>query len=160
MESALSIHVRTCTSEANKNIFIIILLSARFHCTGLRGSCYGLGYLFSSRPRSLMTLYCVWLLFNREARPVVYLAPAAEEVSKDEAVSLLLNTRHETCRCMSSCNAGVKSVECHLHALMCSVSDHPPSCENRDYRDRIHQCMKVTLYTFHFSIARRRKIPI
>ena len=64
-----------------------------------------------------MTLYCVWLLFNREARPVVYLAPAAEEVSKDEAVSLLLNTRHETCRCMSSCNAGVKSVECHLHAL-------------------------------------------
>ena len=22
-----------------------------------------------------------------------------------------------------------KSVECHLHALMCSVSDLPPSCE-------------------------------
>ena len=21
------------------------------------------------------------------------------------------------------------SVECHIHALMCSVSDHPPSCE-------------------------------
>ena len=27
------------------------------------------------------------------------------------------------------CFAEVKSVECHLHALMCSVSDHPPSCE-------------------------------
>ena len=26
-------------------------------------------------------------------------------------------------------NAKVKSVERHLHALMCSVSDHPPSCE-------------------------------
>ena len=30
---------------------------------------------------------------------------------------------------LSSCIAEVKSVKRHLHALMCSVSDHPSSCE-------------------------------
>ena len=34
-----------------------------------------------------------------------------------------------TTAAFSSCNAKVKSVECHLHALMCSVTDNPPSCE-------------------------------
>ena len=29
----------------------------------------------------------------------------------------------------ASCDAKAKSVERHLHALMCLVSDHPPSCE-------------------------------
>ena len=27
------------------------------------------------------------------------------------------------------CNGEEESIERHLHALMCSVSDHPPSCE-------------------------------
>ena len=30
---------------------------------------------------------------------------------------------------LTFCNADVRRVGCHLHALMCSVSDHPPSCE-------------------------------
>ena len=69
------------------------------------------------------------LLSNRVAFP-----PQRETDMINCNYLLLMNTRIRAVACYSdfqaSCNAPKpKSIERHLHALMCSVSDHPPSCE-------------------------------